>query len=130
MFASKAGVYPCEATFRSTALGLVLGHTYKNYTRPERSAKDEHSSLLGPFVNNKESVWNTDPRVGCVFKSYKDRILEVNHNSNAVAYFDVASVIFLGPLLLLQNKLECLSLAHVGLVVYMGYSLLYWSNLQ
>jgi hypothetical protein len=116
MFGSKAGFCQSEAPFRGTAVGLAPGHTHKHYTRLYRPARDKNSSLLGPFVNSKESVWNTDPRVGCVSKSYKDRFFEVIHNSNAVAYFDVASVIFLGPLLLLQNKLECLSLAHVGLV--------------
>jgi hypothetical protein len=45
MFAGEAGAYRSEALFRYSTLGMLLALP-ANKTRPERLARDKHSSLL------------------------------------------------------------------------------------
>jgi hypothetical protein len=53
MFASKAGAYMSEAPFKRSTLQQATGLALKHYIRLEKTTRDKHSSLLGPFISYK-----------------------------------------------------------------------------
>jgi hypothetical protein len=52
MFASRVRAYPSGVLFRYSVLGWVGDLNHKHWIKMERRARDKHSSLLGPFLND------------------------------------------------------------------------------